>query len=96
MFSHLKRHINTVYCACSLQPQARDQALNPSPRFWLEKDSQFVSRGQGVGAKQVLWYGDAGTQGGGRIDREVRSPALRCQTCSSHVNQRATHVGVLA
>ena len=28
--------------AASKRPQARDQALNPSPRFWSEKDSQFV------------------------------------------------------
>ena len=32
---------SSVLAACK-RPQARDQALNQSPRFWLEKDSQFV------------------------------------------------------
>ena len=42
------------------------------------------------------WCGDVGTQGGERIDHEVRSQALHCQTCSSHVNPHATHMGAWA
>ena len=44
MFSHLKRHINTVYCACSLQAASgKGPSLESLAKILVGEDSQFVS-----------------------------------------------------
>ena len=43
-----------------------------------------------AGSRQIGGSEDGETQGNERIGLEVPSRALRCQTCSSHVNPHAT------